>query len=322
MSIAELTAPRLPRHTGRSLRRRVSATRKVVRSTLRRTRRRTVSTVLSWHRRQFYLTTAYRDARQAIARNEDIFLGSLLLVAIVLFAFASTSSQLGLFLYMNVYLLSDQLGLSLIPIIFLFSVSIGVLALWVAAWMANLVSIALMDGANRRTLTSLRYTVRRSLMNATRTASSWLLYIIVVCAPAALISLWGLIYLVFATYQTDSDVILTILIAGIPATAWMLYALTSYGLMPHVAIFEPTLPLTKTLQRSRQLVVRRGRPFILSLYFLCGLCIAASYQASILLSDALHGTSSLLFYGVIALMLFAMRLGMTMLYRKRKLARR
>lgn len=318
MSIAELTAPRLPRRTGSSLRRQWRELRASVSRAARLYKRRLLRVFLSWHRQQYYFWITHRDIGQAIRRNEDIFLAASLIFALVLFAAAATASQIGLMLSLTMYAVSDQLGLSFIPLLLLSSGLMLLLFIWVIAWMTNLVSMALMDGANRKQLTSLRGTLRRSLASAIRVSASWLLYVTAVMVPALCVAGLAAAVLLAMTTGGEAAIMQTSLIAGSTIAAWLLYAITSYGLVPLVALFEPEVPLTSTLQRSRLLVAERGRPFIFALFTLCGLGLVAAAQLEYWL-EAWFGVSAMLVILVAVLVAaFAVQLGLTMLYRKRK----
>ncbi len=321
MSLAELTASRLPRHTGRSSKRPVRRARTGLARTIRRLYRKLLRTLTVWHRRQYYLTAAYLDIRKAVARNEDIFFASSLIAAAVMFAFAATASQVFLQSFLSLSLLNDLTGFSFLPVFVLFCGVLATLAGWVAAWMANLLSTALMDGANRKRTASLRRTLRHSLQQASRTTSSWLLVAVVVGGPMVLVGLLSMLYLLLLSDRSLIAAGQAMALAVSASVMWLLYAGTTYGLAPQVALFEKDVPLWSTLGRSRQLVLRRGRPFIMGLYVAAGVFIAGAYSVAWWLQQAFSSTIMVFFYGVVFATLCAVRLGMSVLYRKRKLAR-
>ncbi len=297
MSIAELTAPRLPRRSGGSLRRQVREVRGTVVKAMRRYRRRAQRVFMQWHRQQYYFWMAHRDMRRAVTQNEDIFLASILIFTVVLFALSSTVSQLILLLGLSLFAVTDQLGLSFIPLFMLFGGVGLLLVLWVLSWMTNMVSLALMDGANRKRLTSLRITLRRSLRLATRVSSAWLLYLAVVFSPVGIAAIAGAIYVLTTGGTNELAAMQATLVAGTAAATWLLYSLTSYGLVPMIALFETDKPLTSSLQRSRRLVTERGRPFIFALYAICAGGIVVARQMSYLLEGRFGAASMLVTVG-------------------------
>lgn len=109
---------------------------------------------------------------------------------------------------------------------------------------------------------------------------------------------------------------------SIIAIVWILYVLVQYSLVPYVVLFEPGHTLTSAFGRSRQLVKKRGRLFILATYTLLALFLMTVYFVAALFENA-AGLEKWLTFGItalIALMFFNATL--VVLYRKRRLARK
>lgn len=95
----------------------------------------------------------------------------------------------------------------------------------------------------------------------------------------AIVSFWPLVAVIFFPllsprgYGNDSQSILT-LIFLIAALIWVLIAQLRYALAPFVALFEPKVSVTKTLQRSQELLKTKGQWFIVKgVLLLIGLMI-------------------------------------------------
>jgi hypothetical protein len=106
--------------------------------------------------------------------------------------------------------------------------------------------------------------------------------------------------------------------AVIAALTWIIFVLMQYSLVPYVALFEPELPLSRILRRSRHLVSRRGHLFLLFGYLLFVAALGGAYKVT-----ELAGPGQGLAFAVLALGISLVANGtLVMLYRKRKLARK
>jgi hypothetical protein len=179
-----------------------------------------------------------------------------------------------------------------------------------------MMSVAVMDGATRKVRRSVRSTVRTSLRQAGRVSSAWLLFGTIIAVPLAVGAAGSYAYL--HSHAVSIDMLLGDLTkAVIVALAWLIYAIMQYGLVPYIALFEPELPLSRTLRRSRQLVQRRGHLFLLFGYLLFGATLVAAFK----LADIISLGQGLLF-AMLALTITLIANGtMVVFYRKRRLAR-
>ena len=285
------------------------------------TARRARGKTLAFARRQYYPTSAYADMRIAIARNEDIFITALLLLVVLTFSVTTTGLQFLLTFMGTATAVADITHVSGSLLLLVTFAVPAVLCGWVAAFLINLFSITLMDGAKRKRNQSVSQSVRHSLRTASRTANAWFMIIaLLAVVPLALMVLSSL-YLRAA--DGSRAAITTIMpYAVLVCGAWVVYVLAQYSLVPTVALFESDLTLTKVLGRSRHLVKRRGRIFTVVTYLLTAAGIAAVYSLASLLQTILHiDKAALVSVGSLAAILCAQGL-FVMLYRKRKLARK
>jgi hypothetical protein len=322
MSIAELTSATLPRHTGRSMQRRIKLARTQAYRVVRRRTKKAIRSLVRWQRSQYYLATAVRDVRKHAARNEDIVLGSMIIALIVIFAFANTIARVVLQSFLTMSYLNDETGLSVVLLVLLFGGVLTTLGAWLAAWMSNMLSIAVMDGANRKRNKSLRSTMRGALRLASRTATSWFLLLAVVTGPMMAVGLLSLLYVTIFFEHTLTYMLSAVSFAGCFSVLWALYAFTTFGLMPQVALFDRDSTLIGAFARSRSLVLSRGRPFLLALYLAFAGFIATAYGVAMALRNVFGSASDVVLYGGVLVAVLGINLILTTLYRKRKLARK
>jgi hypothetical protein len=320
MSLTDLQALYLPgakRHSfQRELKLTLNKAQKLAKSRIRKARSKTLAT----YRRQYFLSSAYGDLRTAISHNEDIFISSILAVFILSYSIWTTALNT-LFIFLETaYEVAEFTGMSMTLLALIVSGVVAVICSWLLAFLMNMTSFAVMDGATRKQLRSIRSTARRSLRYTSRVAGAWFALLAAVTLPLFATGLSILIYLQ-ANTPTIPELISYIPYAIIGAASWIIIMLMNYSLVPHVALFEPTMSLSKTFRRSRQLVVRRGRLFILSSYALLslGLCIAYILSASL---DNIIGLNKWLSFSFAIVGSVLLLNGLTAtLYRKRKLAR-
>lgn len=288
---------------------------------LKKANRRARSKTLAYARRQYYPTTAFADARVAIARNEDIFITTLVLLVVLTFSLTTTALQFLLTFLGTATAVADLTGINGGLLLLITFAIPALLCSWVAACLINMFSIAIMDGATRKNNRSLRLTVKRSLRTASRTANAWFMCIALLGAAPLLILITSSIASSVAGVS-KAAIMATVPFALTACAVWAIYALAQYSLVPSVALFEPNLPLMKAFGRSRQLVKRRGRFFSLAIYLLVTIAIVAVYLFAGLVQSSLHiDKAALVSIGSMAAILSAHGL-MVMLYRKRKLARK
>ncbi|MEO8104999.1 MAG: hypothetical protein ABI602_01545 [Candidatus Saccharibacteria bacterium] len=291
------------------------------RAQLKKASRRARSKTLAYARNQYYPTSAVADARLAITRNEDVFITTLVLLVVLTFSLTTTALQFILTFLGTATAVADLTGVSGGLLLLVTFAIPALLCTWVAAWLINMFSIAIMDGATRKNNRSLRLTMKRGLQAASRTANAWFLLVIVLAAVPGLILLVSSI-IMQTTHLSKAAVLTTAPYVVLACAVWIIYGLAHYSLVPSVALFEPTLPLWKVFGRSRQLVKRRGRFFSLTIYLMMVLAIVLVYTLASLVQSSLHiDKAALVSIGTMTALLSAQSL-MVMLYRKRKLARK
>ena len=283
--------------------------------------RRARSKTIAFARRQYYPSSAYSDLRIAAARNEDVFITALILLFVLTFSLTTTGFQFLLTFLGTATAVADLTHISGSLLLLITFAIPAVLCSWVAAFLVNMFSITLMDGATRRINQSVRLTVRRSLRAASRTANAWFLLMAVLAAAPLALLLIGTLYLHVAAV-TRAAALATMPYAAMACAVWFIYVLAQYSLVPSVALFEPDLALTKVLGRSRHLVKRRGRIFSIVVYLLAAAGVVAVYLLASLVQSTLHiDKAALVSLGSLSAILSSHGL-MVMLYRKRKLARK
>lgn len=264
---------------------------------------------------------AITDSRRAIALNEDIFLASLFIIAVMSFSTVSIFANTLYTFMLTATFLSELSGISML---FLATIALGVLSisiLWLCAWMQNLITISLMEAVNRKRNRSLRLTIRNSLRLAPLTAYAWLAVLLVAVIPAVTLLVLSLLIIYFGEFELQT-VLPYLAGAAVISVSWIIYALANYSLLPQMVLFGKKAPLADMLKQSRKLVKSRGKYFIVSTYLLVAICLAGIYYLSVGIENALGINRSLPF---LTLMVLPITLGnalLTMLYRKRKLSRR
>ncbi|GAC1386440.1 MAG: hypothetical protein NVS1B7_4940 [Candidatus Saccharimonadales bacterium] len=284
---------------------------------LRRSMRRTARLIAA----QYYLTDAYVDSRRAFSLNEDIALATVLVIGVLSF---STISILANALYMFVLTANAFAAVAGVDFALLMIVAFavcGVIIAWLAAFLQNALSIALMDGLIRKQNRSLITTFRRALHSTSKTTLAWFLLALATGMPVAI----GVSLLAGGLRMAHVPVYAAIpylVAAGSVASCWMLVILANYSLLPYVALFEPINSWKDSFRRSRKLVTRKGRLFILSGYAVLGGCLLASYVCARMIQTVTHFNATLLFM-MLSTIVFSVANGiMTAFYRKRRLARK
>ncbi len=282
---------------------------------------RTQRRVLSWLKIQYYLASALSDGRVAFMQNEDIALASIIITAVVSFGAISILSNA---LYMFVLagsVLSTLSGANLALLIIIACAVIGVLCLWVSSLLQNSLSIALIEGSTRKRNRSLRLTLRRSLRHASSSAMAWAALFVAAFGPVAA----GLLTILILTHIAHISLAATLpYIAGaaIIGTAWSLWVLANYTLIPYVKLFEQPTSWQATFARSKNLVRRKGKLFILCGYLAFTVCLGSLYGFAVGVEKLTHFNSTLTFLLASMTAVSLANAVLTMLYRKRKLARK
>jgi len=198
---------------------------------------------------------------------------------------------------------------------------IGLLSAWLGGFLQNSLSIALMEGYTRKRNRSLRLTLRKSLRAASRTSSAWLVLLSAALLPAAACLLVGTVIAV--TFRSEFTAGAPYFAAiGTLSAAWILWVFANYSLLPYVTLFEGLTSWRESASRSRRLVLHKGRLFIA-----CGLLamltiLAGLYSLAGLAQNLASINSTALFLMLSVITVSTANAMLTMLYRKRKLARK
>lgn len=288
---------------------------------LKRTTIRTQRKVRSWLKSQYYLTAALRDGHVAFTQNEDIALASIIITAVISFG---TISILSNALYMFVLagsVLATLSGANLALLIIIACGVIGVLCLWVSSLLQDSLSIALIEGSTRKRNRSLRLTFRRSLRHASSSAMAWTALFAAAFGPIAV----GVLTILILTHMAQISLAASlpyILVMGSVGVIWSLWVLANYTLAPYVKLFEQPTSWQATFARSKSLVRRKGKLFILSGYMAFAVCLWGLYSLAIGVEKLTHFNSTLTILLAGMAVVSLANAVLTMLYRKRKLARK
>ncbi|CAN5634779.1 hypothetical protein BH23PAT1_BH23PAT1_2980 [soil metagenome] len=321
MTLADLQTYYNPGPGNRVLKRTLHNTKKKALKLIKASLRKAKSKVRAIVRRQYFVTCAYSDLQVAVRRNEDIFLGTLMITLGVSFSFAVTAVEALLLFFRTAFELSGSIGLDVGLLTIVALAILAVLGVWVSAFLTNLQSIAFIQGATGNNYRSLRSTIRKSLRYSSRISAVWFMLCSLIFTPLVIGVALGYLYL--SINPLSMSQIFNLLQAAIVlAIIWVIIVIMNFGLTPYAALYEPGLNLRQAFVRSARLVQRRGRIFILFVYCLIGLALFAAYEVSELANTTL-GTNSWLIFSALALAILALGNGiMAMLYRKRKLARK
>ncbi|HET9174604.1 MAG TPA: hypothetical protein VFN56_05010 [Candidatus Saccharimonadales bacterium] len=308
------TFRRAQKRSVRMVTRRYSRTRRAMVRTMRRKQRQ----FQSWRSRQYFVSGALHDLHAAIQRNEDVFVGCAIASVLLVYAFAAAASQLLFFSFQSLNALSDMTGLGMGGLTLVGLGATATIAAWFLVLITNALDLAVLDGAFRRTSSSIRRTMRHALSLTTRVSMAWFLTLASIGAGMLLVNLPFLLYLLSHRHQTLPLGIATL---AVLVCLIALYAFSSILLAPLIALYEPKLSLHTTFVRSIRLVQARGRGFVSGLFLLLIAAIGGSWEASVWLQHALHYNGDIVFYLLGMLELVSANLLLTMLYRKRRIAR-
>lgn len=321
MSFSELQiyylSPRLSKQAYlRGLQKSLGLHKKIIRAKA----RRAVSKTRLVSRRQYYITRALSDLKIASTHNEDIVIMSVASIIVLTVAAAATAGEILLSLSMTTVSLADMTGMSALGLMLLASVATAVLYGWFFAFLMNLLSVSVMEGATRKSIRSVRLTYKKSLHQASRIASSWFMILALIVVP--LLVAVVITYLSIGLFQLNLIQLLTVLqYETIAAIIWLIYVLLQYSLVPCALLFESNQTLTSAFGRSRQLVNRKGRLFVLAAYVSLMVILLGVYSAAALIEQAVSLEKWLTFSLAALLTVLFFNGSMVMLYRKRRLAR-
>lgn len=320
MSLSELQALEFPKLGTEALAKKLlKAQAKLIRRSKMATRKARTKTK-TYFRSQYYIATAAADLKTASARNEDILLASLIATVSLFFSFMSMSGEAMLLFFMTGYDIAELSGINMTVLIVIACSIFAVIGAWLAAMLLSMLSISVMDGANRKQHRSFRSTARKSLQYASRVASAWVALLVLVALPLVALAVTSLMLLRGVSNPVEAIEVIfpAVVTAGVASTVLMLI---NFGLVPYVALFEPEIPLYKALSRSHQLVKRRGRIFILAIYGLLAATGAAAYGISNVINQWIRVPAAVTFTILSGLIIMYINCIMVMFYRKRKMAR-
>lgn len=280
--------------------------------------RRQIST---WYRTQYFISHAYRDMKQNIARNEDIFVAVLLASGVIGFSLAVMAANLLFQALLAVYVVADALGLSMVIVFGIAGIAYLLLMVWMIAWMQNMVSIAIWQGSNSNQRRSARNTIRQGLKYSTKTAGAWAYIMYRTALPLSLAAIIGLIILQLFGYQ-NIEAIIGVAAVSLVALVFSMRKLVQLTLTPAVMLFEGSETYKQAAQRSRQLIARRGSLFLTVGYILLLAAILGITGLCWLVLSHLLGANWQVFAAIFSIALATVANGMLVaFYRKRRLAR-
>lgn len=220
---------------------------------------------------QYYrVFSAIRDTLSAMKYNAAAYFGSVLLVVLLAVAVVMVMVVLlglaGLGTEMNSTMpFATQLILLLIVAGILY-------AIWsaVAGAFTSVSALAVRDGAQRRKSSVAKLLSAASKQILRVTGANILFGLIAVVPP--ILALMVLVFLdisgalnisdAFNIRRPDPSANLSVIACGIASFVWILFCVLRYGLMPYVAVFEPKVPITQTMARSRALLAGGGGRFL------------------------------------------------------------
>ena len=319
--IIQVQTGALPRLDGRYFKRKLRLAKLRMRKNVMAKKRRVRSRYLAWHRSQYFISSAYRDLKVAITRNEDIFITMCIIAVILGFSYASVASELIYSFFLTAYIFSESSGFNvLLMSIFALSTLTVVLA-WLAAFVLNTMSISILHGANLKRNKSVKSTVREGLRLAPRTTSSWVLVTASWVKPLAMAGIASILSVKLAVL---SDVYVWFGIAlgvALYGTYKAARNLLRYSLVPYVSLFELGLNYDETFDRSEQLLSNRGKHFMAGFYGLMLVALGVYFGVTWLL-DRYFGLNQIFSFGFLTVLTLMLANGiMVMLDRKRRLAR-
>lgn len=259
---------------------------------------------------------AIGDTFQAVGKNAPTFF----MTAFMSYAFAGVALFM-LVLLVGVALFSGT-GLFFASPIKLLTILFGTMIFYTAwftvtnAFILSTTSLALYDGSiNRKS--SLSTIMSQAFSRLSRVIVANILFSLVVFWPTVLISLLPFILLASGEGAGNS-VFFLMPLAVLLSIGWVTVTLLRFALVPYVALFEPDVPLLKTLGRSNHLLRKGGQWFLVKgflLVFLVVLVLSAVTGQNIPeVANSNNVVSTIAIFVISALVNGAL----VMLYRNRK----
>lgn len=321
MSLTQLQAYYQPWLKKRSLKKDLLLYRKIAQKFIKSTVRKAKTQIKHNIRSQYYVTGAYADVKKAASRNEDIFITMIILAVVLSYSSAAISIDILITAFSAIFTFSEITKIDSTVFIAMACGSLAVIVSWLAAFTMNMQSIALMDGANRKRLNTVRTTIRQSLSLASRVTYSWLILGMIIIGIPLIAALIGSAYLSLTniTMLEMLAIVPYVITAGI---TWCVIMLMEYALLPYVMLFEPKISVRQAMFRSHTLIEQKGRIFLLFLYLLLSISLIGSFALAVRVESLLGVHRGLHFFGFSLVVLLIFNAVMTMFYRKRKLARK
>lgn len=233
---------------------------------------------------KYKLFQGIKDAVQSIKNNFKTVLGSIL-VAILL-----TVAIVALAVVLFGSALLGEMGQVFSPTITGGSLLVSLLVIIVAGSLISaliniFMALSISDGADARK-TTINDVFVRSQKLLWRVLKVNILIFVVVLAPILVIALLSLLSIIGgADRAADPALSILFILLGISSVVWVIVAALRYSLAPLVAIFEPGVPVKKTLGRSRHLLLEGGQWFLVK-------AIGLMILVSIVLSAITGGNQS------------------------------
>ncbi|HSH56040.1 MAG TPA: hypothetical protein VK983_04410 [Candidatus Limnocylindrales bacterium] len=282
--------------------------------------RRSERTLYAYFRKQYFPTTALADTRLAIKKNEDIFLGTLLVSLVLGYAFSVSGLTLALEFMAVGGTMASALGLSEMLLYFVAGSVFAVAIAWLVVFLLNVSSIAIHQGATHKRYRSLIATLRAGLGRTSRVTGTWIAFFALLAVPLAILGMLALqILLNFELTENTTIALMTGCV--IAACTWIVGVLMNFSLAPYIACLEEQVTILESFVRSRQLVMRRGRLFTLGTYTLLCLGLGAAFLVGRVIGTVTPIGSGAIFTILTVPVLLATNGIFTTLYRKRRLAR-
>ena len=211
---------------------------------------------------QYYrVFSAIRDTLSAMKYNAAAYFGSVLLVVLLAVAVVMAMVMLlglaGLRIEMNSTM---PFATQLIPLLIVAGILYAIWSAVAGAMFTSVSALALRDGAQRRK-SSVAKLLSAASKRILRVIGANILFGLIAAVPPILAMMVPAFLGISGAIDGTTVAILSGT-AGIAGFVWILFCVLRYGLMPYVAVFEPKVPITQTMARSRALLAGGGGWFL------------------------------------------------------------
>lgn len=223
---------------------------------------------------QYYrVFSAIRDTLSAMKYNAAAYFGSVLLVVLLAVAVDMAMVMLlglaGLRIEMNS--LTMPFATQLTPLLIVAGILYAIWSAVAVVMFTSVSALAVRDGAQRRK-SSVAKLLSAASKRILRVIGAYIQFGLIAVVPPIL-ALMVLVFLDISGALNISDAFdiwgrsdplanLSVIACGIASFVWILFCVLRYGLMPYVAVFEPKVPITQTMARSRALLAGGGGWFL------------------------------------------------------------